>query len=86
VHALPLPFCALSSGAASRWLGQNSKQAKLARQLGELQIHMRLRVSGDRHEIRQQYVPALHPLLVQPLAENGAVRVLPALASCAARG
>jgi hypothetical protein len=56
-----------------RWLGQNSKQAKLARQLGEVQIHMRLKVSGDKTEIRQSYVPALFPWIVKPLVDEGSV-------------
>jgi len=41
------------------WLGQNSKQRKLSRFVKEIQGHMRLRSSADRHEIRQQYLPAL---------------------------
>ena len=57
-----------------RWLGQNSKQGKLARQLGDVQIRMRLKVSGDKSEIRQSYIPALFPHIVLPLQEEGAVR------------
>ena len=56
-----------------RWLGQNSKQGKLTRQLGEVQIHMRLKVSGDKTEIRQHYLPALFPYIVKPLADDGSV-------------
>lgn len=41
------------------WLGQHSKFGKLSRYVKELQGHMRLRTSADRHEIRQQYFPAL---------------------------
>ena len=51
----------------SSWLGQNSKQSKLQRQLGEVQIRMRLKVSGNRAEIRQSYIPALFPRIVLPL-------------------
>ena len=54
-----------------QWLGQNSKQNKLSRQLGEVQIRMRLKVSGDKSEIRQSYIPALSPYLVQPLIDRG---------------
>ncbi|KAF9530949.1 purine nucleotide binding protein [Crepidotus variabilis] len=54
-----------------QWLGQNSKQNKLSRQLGEIQIRMRLKVSGDKTEIRQSYLPALFPHLVQPLMDAG---------------
>ncbi|TFY76813.1 hypothetical protein EWM64_g7199 [Hericium alpestre] len=53
-----------------QWLGQNSKQTKLSRQLGEIQIRMRLKVSGDKAEIRQSYVPALFPYIVQPMMEG----------------
>jgi Replication factor RFC1 C terminal domain len=56
-----------------RWLGQNSRQAKLYRQLGDVQIRMRLKVSGDRPEIRQSYLPALFPHIVKPLIDEGAV-------------
>lgn len=56
------------------WLGKNSTQNKLQRMLGEIQIRMRLRVSGDRREIRQSYIPALYPRLVNPLQDEGTVR------------
>ena len=59
-----------------RWLGQNSKQTKLSRQLTDVQARMRLKVSGDKSEIRQSYIPSLFPHIVQPLMEKGAVRVL----------
>ncbi|KAL5512207.1 hypothetical protein ACEPAG_3492 [Sanghuangporus baumii] len=54
-----------------QWLGQNSKQNKLKRQLGDVQIRMRLKVSGDKPEIRQQYIPALFPRIVKPLIDAG---------------
>ena len=57
----------------SRFLGQNSKQGKLSRQLGDVQIRMRLKVSGDKSEIRQSYLPALFPHIVKPLIDVGAV-------------
>ena len=57
-----------------RWLGQNSKQNKLSRALGEVQIRMRLKVSGDKSEIRLSYLPAMFPLIVKPLMEQGSVR------------
>lgn len=46
------------------------------RQLGDVQIRMRLRVSGDKPEIRQHYIPALYPKIVKPLIDVGAVRML----------
>ncbi|KAH9928881.1 DNA replication factor C, large subunit [Fomitopsis serialis] len=58
-----------------QWLGQNSKQTKLTRQLTEVQARMRLHVSGDKAEIRQSYIPAMFPYLVKPLAEQGASAV-----------
>ena len=60
-----------------RWLGQNSKQGKLSRQLGEVQIRMRLKVSGDKTEIRQHYLPALYPYIVKPLMDDGSVGLVP---------
>lgn len=53
------------------WLGKNSSQGKLTRMVREIQGHMRLRTSGDRHEIRQQYIPVLWDKTVRPLAEQG---------------
>ncbi|KAJ3814126.1 purine nucleotide binding protein [Lentinula aff. lateritia] len=58
-----------------QWLGQNSKQNKLSRQLGDVQVRMRLKVSGDKNEIRQLYIPALHPFIVRPLVEEGSSAV-----------
>jgi replication factor C subunit 1 len=59
-----------------RWLGQNSKQSKLSRQLTDVQIRMRLKVSGDKFEVRQLYLPALFSHIVSPLVDTGAVREL----------
>ncbi|KAJ4356367.1 DNA replication factor C complex subunit Rfc1 [Didymosphaeria variabile] len=53
------------------WLGKNSSQGKLTRQVKEIQAHMRLRSSGDRHEVRQQYVPVLWQQLVKRLEDEG---------------
>jgi replication factor C subunit 1 len=53
------------------WLGRNSTQGKLARMVKEIQGHMRLRSSGDRHEIRQQYIPVLWQQLVKRLQVEG---------------
>ncbi|KKY21405.1 putative chromosome transmission fidelity factor [Phaeomoniella chlamydospora] len=53
------------------WLGQNSKFGKLSRFVKEIQGHMRLRASGDRHEIRQQYLPALWNRTVKRLMDDG---------------
>ena len=56
-----------------RWLGQNSKQGKLGRQLTDIQIRMRLRASGSRQEIRETYMPMLASKIVSPLTEKGTV-------------
>lgn len=53
------------------WLGNNSKQGKLSRYVKEIQAHMRLRTSADRHEIRQQYLPLLFNRLVRKLQIAG---------------
>jgi replication factor C subunit 1 len=53
------------------WLGKNSSQGKLTRMVKEIQAHMRLRSSGDRHEVRQQYVPVLWNKLCKRLEEEG---------------
>ncbi|OOF99589.1 hypothetical protein ASPCADRAFT_160576 [Aspergillus carbonarius ITEM 5010] len=53
------------------WLGQNSKQGKLWRYTKEIQGHMRLRASGDRDEIRQQYMPLLWDRVVRRLMVEG---------------
>lgn len=53
------------------WLGKNSSTGKLSRLVKEIQAHMRLRSSGDRHEVRQQYIPVLWTELVQKLQKEG---------------
>lgn len=55
----------------TKWLGKNSSQGKSMRQIKELQGHMRLHSSGDRHEIRQQYVPLLWDRLCKRLEVEG---------------
>lgn len=53
------------------WLGKNSNQQKLTRMVKEIQAHMRLRSSGDRHEVRQQYIPVFWTELVKKLEDEG---------------
>jgi replication factor C subunit 1 len=53
------------------WLGKNSNQGKLMRIVKEIQGHMRLRVSADRFEVRQTYLPLLFELLVRRLQKEG---------------
>ncbi|KAL3489877.1 replication factor RFC1 C terminal domain-containing protein [Aspergillus germanicus] len=61
----------LERPAFTSWLGQNSKQGKLSRYVKEIQGRMRLRASGDRHEVRQQYIPLLWDKLVKRLMADG---------------
>ncbi|KAI6716557.1 hypothetical protein JHW43_000988 [Diplocarpon mali] len=70
----PASFTAgLMSGqtAFTKWLGNNSKLGKLTRFVKEIQSHMRLRTSGDRHEIRQQYLPVLWTQMIKRLEIEG---------------
>jgi replication factor C subunit 1 len=57
--------------AFTSWLGNNSKMNKLLRYVKEIQSHMRLRSSGDRHEIRQQYLPVLWTQMIKRLEMEG---------------
>ncbi|KAF9434321.1 hypothetical protein BGZ76_008211 [Entomortierella beljakovae] len=54
------------------FLGQNSKSAKYNRIVKDLQIRMRLKISGDKNEVRQNYLPVLFPTLTKPLIKDGA--------------
>jgi replication factor C subunit 1 len=53
------------------YLGQNSKTNKYARLLQEIQSHARLKISGDKKEVRLQYLPLLSSRLIKPLLSNG---------------
>ena len=48
-----------------------SSAGKYSRLVKDIQGHMRLRASGDRHEIRQQYLPVLWTRLVKALEYSG---------------
>lgn len=54
------------------WFGKNSTQGRLQRLLTDIQIRMRLKVSGDRREIRQSYIPVLFNRLLDPLVMQDA--------------
>jgi replication factor C subunit 1 len=49
----------------------NCFAGKLSRFVKEIQAHMRLRTSADRHEIRQQYLPVLWNRLIKRLEIEG---------------
>nr|POE96464.1 replication factor c subunit 1 [Quercus suber] len=53
------------------WLGNNSKYGKLMRFVKDIQGHMRLRVSADRYEVRQTYLPLLFEKLIRRLEKEG---------------
>ena len=53
------------------WLGQNSRHGKNSRLLKELSAKMKNRVSGDKSEIRQTYIPNFIKFLTDPLIKNG---------------
>src|ERR1700738_1436445 len=53
------------------WLGNNSKTNKTTRLLREIQGHMRLRISGDRNEVRQSYMQTIFDRLVRRFAPGG---------------
>jgi replication factor C subunit 1 len=54
------------------WLGNNSKTGKLVRLLREIQVHMRLRISGDRNAVRQNYMQTIFDRLVRQFVKGGA--------------
>ncbi|KAL8953900.1 MAG: hypothetical protein Q9222_000274 [Ikaeria aurantiellina] len=68
----------------TQWLGNNSKYGKFVRFIKEIQGHMRLRASGDRHQIRQEYLPLLWQKLVNYLnikGKDGVPDVIPLMDS-----
>lgn len=54
------------------YLGNNSKRNKYERLLQEIHSHARLCISGDRREVRQDYLPLLTMMLLKPLMTKGA--------------
>ena len=52
------------------WLGKNSSQGRLQRELQSVQIRMRLAVSGSKSEIRLSYMPTLIPKLTSALLQK----------------
>ncbi|CCM04947.1 uncharacterized protein FIBRA_07144 [Fibroporia radiculosa] len=75
LYGMGIGYAGPNAMSFPQWLGQNSKQTKLTRQLTEVQARMRIKVSGDKSEIRQSYIPALFPHVVKPLIEQGASAV-----------
>jgi replication factor C subunit 1 len=52
-------------------LGNVSKTGKYYRCLQEIQSHARTRISGDRQELRLQYLPLLTEKLLEPFIKHG---------------
>lgn len=53
------------------WLGQSSKANKYSRLLKEAHLHVKSRVSGNKNELRQAYLPTLVDRLTLPLIHDG---------------
>ncbi|KAI3641602.1 hypothetical protein MIR68_000353 [Amoeboaphelidium protococcarum] len=53
-------------------LGQISKTNKCWRLLKELALHLKLKISGDKNEVRQDYMAVLVKRLTDPLIRDGA--------------
>lgn len=65
----------MNTRAFPSWLGKNSNQGRLTRELQACQIRMRLAVSGSKSEIRLSYMPALVPKLTSALLEKAAAGI-----------
>ncbi|KAG0336326.1 hypothetical protein BG004_008105 [Podila humilis] len=53
------------------YLGKFSSANKYSRLMKEIQIKMRLKISADKNEVRQSYLPSLFPALTKPLITEG---------------
>ena len=53
------------------WFGKNSKQNKFERILQEIQMHTRLKTSGDKQAINRDYLKSLRDGLTGPLIKKG---------------
>ncbi|KAF9317635.1 hypothetical protein BG003_000574 [Podila horticola] len=53
------------------YLGKLSSANKYSRLMKEIQIRMRLKISADKNEVRQSYLPTLFPALTRPLLKEG---------------
>lgn len=68
--------CSFVAGAGGRYnftsvLGNMSKFNKASRLIREIRAHLRLKTSGDRQDIRKDYVPALFERLPRALGIHG---------------
>ncbi|CAL4061186.1 unnamed protein product, partial [Meganyctiphanes norvegica] len=62
-----------------KWLGNNSKRGKFDRLNQEIQLHTRLKVSGSKTDICQDYCYALRNAITRPLITCGAEGVADAV-------
>ncbi|KAF9027058.1 hypothetical protein BGZ52_004940, partial [Haplosporangium bisporale] len=53
------------------YLGKLSSANKYSRLMKDIQIRMRLKISADKNEVRQSYLPTLFPALTRPLLKEG---------------
>ncbi|KAK7073039.1 replication factor C subunit 1 [Halocaridina rubra] len=54
-----------------KWLGNNSRRNKFDRLMQELQMHMRLRISGSKLDVCMDYTEPLRNAITTPLAKQG---------------
>ena len=57
------------------WLGKNSRGNKISRLIQELQLHMRLSISGGKQAVNLDYIEPILNSIIQPLINDGAVGV-----------
>lgn len=53
------------------WLGKNSRRNKLDRLLQELQVHMRLSITGSKESVNLDYLHHIKDAIIKPLTEKG---------------
>lgn len=53
------------------WLGKNSRGLKMSRMLQELQVHMRLSISGGKQAVNLDYIQPILNAIIRPLIAEG---------------
>ncbi|XP_076041006.1 germ line transcription factor 1 isoform X2 [Oratosquilla oratoria] len=54
-----------------RWLGNNSRRNKFDRLMQEIQVHMRLKISGNKLDVGLDYSPMIRNAVTTPLSKKG---------------
>ncbi|XP_042886240.1 replication factor C subunit 1-like isoform X3 [Penaeus japonicus] len=67
-----------------RWLGNNSRRNKFDRLMQELQMHMRLKISGTKLDVGVDYCGHLRNAVISPLIQHGPEGVQDAVKSMTA--